>query len=90
MFWGFTEKPSFRGGFSKSQYKGGIDYRGWFWQFTGLRGAWKETRGGVFEGVDGRVDTPVHTLNLSGDGEGERGKNEKEKVPTIIIEYNVW
>ena len=40
-------------------------------------------------GVDGRVDTPVHTLNLSGDWEREREKNEKEKVPTIIIEYNV-
>ena len=31
------------------------------------------------------VDTPMHTLNLSGEGEGK----EKGKVPTIIIEYNV-
>ena len=36
--------------------------------------------------VDGRVDTPVHTLNLSGEGEVEMGK---EKVPTVIIEYNL-
>ena len=40
----------------------------------------------VFDGGRGVVN-PMHTLNLSGEGEGE--KNGKEKVPTIIIEYNV-
>ena len=33
------------------------------------------------------VVNPMHTLNLSGEGEGE--KNGKEKVPAIIIEHNV-
>ena len=42
----------------------------------------------VFDGVGGGgVVNPMHTLNLSGEREGE--KNGKEKVPAIIIEHNV-
>ena len=35
----------------------------------------------------GGGNAAMHTLNLS--GEGRREKNVKEKVLTIIIEYNV-
>ena len=35
--------------------------------------------GHKLRGLDGRGDTPMHSLNLSEEGEGERGKEYKRK-----------
>ena len=40
-----------------------------------------------FEGVG--VDTPVQTLNLSGEGEGERGKEWKRKGIYLPLLLNI-
>ena len=54
---GSWKNLSFRWGFTKNQYIGGIAWKRGLGQFADFRGAWQE-RGGVFEGG---VDTPVYT-----------------------------
>ena len=86
MFWGFTEKPDFRGGFSKNQYKGGIACRGWLWQFTGLREAWKKRKGSVFEGGwwEGWY-TSAHFESVRGLGKGKGKRMKKKRYLPLLL-----
>ena len=55
------ENPSFKGGFTKNQYRGGrLPKKGGLGLFIDLRGGLgKKEEGGVFEGG---VETPMHTM----------------------------